>query len=171
MAYIIDSLIHPNDPSEFDETFTHLTLAKPLDLNALNAYLYRTRNVAVHLLLSSTSRGMLMAVCKLIHKLDYTARIALAASRGNDGTSARHLTTSLRSALESIAQLTDSSVVPYSKFLMFVTKTAGHCKEAYSKVGLSGTKERSIMTQRNAIETQIIFGAPLSEQRDRKSVV
>ena len=164
MAYIIDALIHPNDPSEFDETFTDLTLAEPLDLDALNVYLYSTRNVAVHLLLSSTSRGILMAVCKLIHKLDYTARIALAASRSNDGAPARHLTTSLRSALESIAQRTDSSVVPYSKFLVFVTKTAGHCKEAYSKAGLSGTKDRIIMTQRNAIETQIIFGAPLPEQ-------
>lgn len=174
MSYIIDSLIHPNDPSEFDETFTHITLAEPLDLKELNTYLYSTRNVALHILLSSVSRGFLSAVCDQLQRLDYTARVhlqqdseALAAARGGDGNRnppARQLSSSSRAAYETIAHLTHNSPVPYSQVLGFVIKIAGHCKEAYGKAGLSGTKDKNIVMQRNAIEQQILFGRELPKE-------
>lgn len=167
-------MIHPNDPSEFDETFTHITLAEPLDLKELNTYLYSTRNVALHLLLSSVSRGLLSAVCTQLQRLDYTARLhlqqassALAAARsgnGNHNTPARQLSSSVRASYETIAYLTQNSPVPYARFLDFIHKTAGHCKEAYGKAGLSGSKDRNIAMQRNAIEQRILLGRELPKE-------
>ena len=169
MAWIIDCLIHPNDPGEFDETFNRITKAKPLDLAVLNNYLHSTKNVALHILLSSVPRGLLLTMCNRLHHVDYTARLNLnhettnLAALANGVVPARHLSSSLRAAFTSIGHLTGHSVVPYSQFKEFLMKTAGHAKEIYIQAGLPANNSTSAPA-RNLIEQQILFGGELPQQ-------
>lgn len=162
ISWIVDCLIHPNDPDEFDETFSRITKAEPLDLNVLNNYLYSTKNVALHLLLASTTRGFLISICRRLHHLDHTARSAMAAA-ANGHAPTSQMSSSLRASYTSIAHLTQSSIVPYPKFDRFVTKIAEHVRAAYVQAGLPGN-DRNSASARNRIEQQILFGGGLPQQ-------
>lgn len=149
-----------------------MTTSEPLDLKALSLYLFSTRNVALHLLLSSTTRGFLIAIIRRLHNLDYIARSHLDHDRGQRaaGTNGSannfprsQMSAALAASYLSISHLTSQSVVSYSQFEKLITKVGTHVKEAYVQAGLR-KEDRASAHARNKIEQQILFGGELPSQ-------
>jgi mediator of RNA polymerase II transcription subunit 16 len=170
MAWLVDSLLHPEDTSLFEP----LATGQSIDLDKFHARLRDSNNVALHLLLSSAPRVFLTAICRRVTNLDYTARKAmLTAAQSQAGAPIPippPLTSSaLRAAYTSIATLTSNSVIQYRAFEAFLTSISASVKDAYTTAGLTSSTPQTQPQQqphskdgisRNAAEQTMLFGGP-----------
>ncbi|KFY19349.1 hypothetical protein V493_08002, partial [Pseudogymnoascus sp. VKM F-4281 (FW-2241)] len=168
MSWLVDCLLHPEDP----EVFESVTKGEDGSIPLLSAHLLATNNIALHVLLSSATRGFLTGICRRLVHLDYTARKAMSAAQSVSappGQSAPLISNSLRASYTAIATLTSSSIVPISHFEAFVARIADVVKEAYTTAKLPSQQQAQAVTgvpgdsSRNNIEQGILFGGPLPE--------
>lgn len=161
LCWIIDSLIHPPESPLKDGK----ALAD-LSIDELNAYLFSTKNVALHLLLSSSTRGFLIAICRRLIHLDYTARKTLSSTVNSDpqGSQASIVSNSLRASYTAIASLKQNSIVPVEIFDTFVNTIAQLMKDTYLTHNQPVMKQLSDapgQVNRNTIEAQVLCGGEL----------
>ena len=165
MSWLIDCLLHPEDP----EVFESVTKGEDGSIPLLSAHLLATNNIALHVLLSSATRGFLTGICRRLAHLDYTARKAMSAAQSVSappGQSAPLISNSLRSSYTAIATLTSSSIVPISRFEAFVARIADVVKEAYTTAKFPSQQQAQGApgdSKRNAVEQGILFGGALPE--------
>lgn len=173
MAWLIDSLLYPEDPS----VFKPLAAGKPMDLGSFSTRLRDSKNVALHLLLSSSARGFLTAICRRLTNLDYTARKAMSTAAQSQGTGSVHISqpltsNTLRTAYTTIATLTSTSVIHFRIFEAFLGSISASVKDAYTTARYPPTTSQTQQQQqqqprtktegtRNDIELTILFGGPL----------
>ena len=170
MSWLIDCLLHPEDP----EVFESVTKGEDGSIPLLSAHLLATNNIALHVLLSSATRGFLTGICRRLVHLDYTARKAMSAAQSVSappGQSAPLISNSLRASYTAIATLTSSSIVPISHFEAFVARIAEIVKEAYTTAKFPSQSQQQAQGQgvppgdsiRNGVEQGILFGGPLPD--------
>lgn len=169
MAWLIDCLLHPEDP----EVFESVAKGEDGSIPRLSAHLLATNNIALHFLLASATRGFLTGICRRLAHLDYTARKAMSAAAQSvsapPGQSAPLISNSLRASYTAIATLTSSSIVPISHFESFVARIADVVKEAYTTAKLPSQQQAQGVqgapgdSSRNRIEQGILFGGPLPD--------
>ncbi|OBT45969.1 hypothetical protein VE00_03746 [Pseudogymnoascus sp. WSF 3629] len=165
MSWLIDCLLHPEDP----EVFESVTKGEDGSIPLLSGHLLATNNIALHVLLSSATRGFLTGICRRLAHLDYTARKAMSAAQSVSappGQSAPLISNSLRSSYTAIATLTSSSIVPISRFEAFVARIADVVKEAYTTAKFPSQQQAQGApgdSKRNAVEQGILFGGALPE--------
>ena len=164
MSWIVDQLLFPPDPLPG----AHQSL-DTLSLTELNDYLRSANTVALHLLLASSTRGFLIAICRRLAHLDYTARKAMSsaaqAAHSQPG-QAGLVSNSLRASYTAIATLTQEAIVPVRHFEAFVTNIAGLVKDTYLAHNLPVQERYTGLpgeVNRNSIEAQVLFGGPLPE--------
>jgi mediator of RNA polymerase II transcription subunit 16, fungi type len=174
MSWIIDSLLHPEDKSIFQS----ISIGQPINLKDLNNRLHASNNVALHLLLSSATRGFLTVICRRLSHLDYTARKAMSTAAQSQSVTPTHLTqptisTALRRAYTSIATLTSSSIVQIRTFETFLTSISTSIKDAYTTAGLASSTSqptqqqrhpRPIESPRNSAEQNMLFGGAIPDE-------
>jgi len=171
MSWLIDSLLHPSDST----IFKSITESGQVNLADINARLQASNNVALHLLLSSASRGFLTTICRRLTNLDYTARKAMSTAAQNAGQGQPvqgmpALSSSLRAAYTSIATLTSTSIVQIRIFETFLTSISASIKDSYTTAGLvSASTQPQVQglqnpeRTRNMVEQAMLFGGPLPE--------
>jgi len=171
MAWLVDSLLHPEDTS----LFKPLTTSQPIDLDNFHTRLRDSNNVALHLLLSSAPRAFLTAICRRVSNLDYVSRKAKSTTAQSQAGAPIPIpppltSSTLRAAYESIATLTSDSVVHFRAFEIFLISISASVKDAYATAGLaSSTPQMQPQQQphrkegitRNAAEQTMLFGGPL----------
>lgn len=168
MNYLIDSLLHPDDRHLFsilsDPNIQHLSHE---DLASLQQRLESSNNIALHLLLSSVSRGFLSAICRRLTHFDWTARKAIQDSHQTPGVIAPEL----RGVYIAIATATRDSIVQIKHFEAFLLSISSSVKEAYIAGGMASAPPQPGQggqppkfpgsPQRNQCELMMLFGAPL----------
>lgn len=167
MSWLIDCLLHPEDP----EVFESVTKGEEGSIPLLSAHLLATNNIALHFLLSSATRGFLTGICRRLAHLDYTARKAMSAAHSVSappGQSAPLISNSLRASYTAIATLTSSSIVPIIHFEAFVARIAEVVKEAYTTAKFPSQQQAQGQgvpgdSSRNIVEQGILFGGPLPD--------
>lgn len=165
MSWLIDCLLHPENP----EVFESVTKGEEGSIPLLSAHLLATNNIALHVLLSSATRGFLTGICRRLVHLDYTARKAMSAAQSvsaPSGQSAPLISNSLRASYTAIATLTSGSIVPISHFEAFVSRIAEVVKEAYTTAKFPSQQQAQGVpgdSSRNAVEQGVLFGGPLPE--------
>lgn len=182
-SWIIDSLLHPQDAT----IFASLTDGSEVDLEDLNSRLQASNNVALHILLSSASRGFLTAICRRLSHLDYTARkaMATAANQSRSGSQSQipgqapqtSISAALRDVYTQAAILTETSTIKATTFETLLTSLSATIREAYTSAGLPAQSPQQqqmqnqnqqqqrpgTSTPRNAIEQALLFGGPLPQ--------
>ncbi|OBT52775.1 hypothetical protein VE04_06832 [Pseudogymnoascus sp. 24MN13] len=145
MSWLIDCLLHPEDP----EVFESVTKGEDGSIPLLKGSSQESRRRLAH--------------------LDYTARKAMSAAQSVSappGQSAPLISNSLRSSYTAIATLTASSIVPISRFEAVVARVADVVKEAYTAAKFPSQQQAQGApgdSKRNNVEQGILFGAPLPE--------
>jgi len=172
MSWLIDSLLHPEDSSVFDPIST----GQKVELGDLNTRLQASNNVALHLLLSSASRGFLTAICRRLSHLDYTARKAMQSAAQSQSVQPGQLpqpliSNFLRASYTAIATLTSGSIIQIRVFETFLTSISASVKDAYTAAGLSSSPSQAqsqhlpqtkpTEVTRNTAEQTMLFGGPL----------
>jgi mediator of RNA polymerase II transcription subunit 16 len=176
MSWLIDCLLHPED----DTIFQALTDGSPIDLDDLNTRLHASNNIALHLLLSSVSRGFLTAICRRLSHLDYTARKAMSTNAQSQASADSKtsgpvppISPDLRNAYTYAATITTGSTVQIRYFEAFLTSISSAVKESYTSAGLPSAPQPQQQqnqqqqnrpptdTGRNAVEQAMLFGGPL----------
>jgi mediator of RNA polymerase II transcription subunit 16, fungi type len=171
MAWLVDSLLHPEDTS----LFKPLTTGQSIDLDNFQTRLRDSSNVALHLLLSSAPRSFLTAICRRVSHLDYVSRKAKSTTAQSQAGAPISIpppltSSTLRAAYESIATITSDSVIHFRAFETFLTSISASVKDAYTTAGLaSSTLQTQLQQQphtkggitRNAAEQTMLFGGPL----------
>lgn len=171
MAWLVDSLLHPEDAS----LFKPLATGQSIDLEDFHSRLRDSNNVALHLLLSSAPRGFLTAICRRITNLDYVSRKAMSTAAQSQAGAPISIpppltSSTLRAAYTSIATLTSNSVIHFRAFETFLTSISASVKDAYTTAGLTSSTPQTQPQQqshtkegitRNAAEQAMLFGGPL----------
>lgn len=169
IAWLVDSLLNPEDSS----IFKSLVAGQSIDLDSFNTRLHDSNSVALHLLLCSTTRGFLTAICRRVSNLDYISRKAMSAAAQSQVTASiqipQHITSSeLRAAYTTIATLTSGSVIQIRIFETFLASISASIKDAYTTAGLPSSTTQSQQQPntkaeiaRNIIEQTMLFGGPL----------
>ncbi len=171
MAWLVDSLLHPEDASMFKP----LSTGQSIDLDNFQTRLRGSNNVALHLLLSSAPRSFLTAICRRLNNLDYVARKAMVTTAQSQAgapiTIPPPLTSStLRAAYTSISTITENSVINLRAFETFLTSISASVKDAYTTAGLNSSAPQTQPQQqshtkdgnsRNAAEMKMLFGGAL----------
>jgi mediator of RNA polymerase II transcription subunit 16 len=159
-SWLIDAL-------DDDDIFAEAKAGQQLDMAALSARIIESKNVALHVLLASSTRGLLIAICRRLIHLDYTARKAINAVNMQNGHGAPFISNTLRQSYTAIAALTNASVIRCQKFEKLLESISAAVKNAYQAANLpSGppplhTPPKVGEATRNAIEQQILFGEHL----------
>ena len=113
MAWIIDTLT--NLPASLPPNID-LSSTANLSLPDLLAHLHSTNTIALHLILSSASRGFLTAILRRLAHLDYIARKAIShTSTPNPQNTPSALSPALKAAYVEIASLTASELSRYAR--------------------------------------------------------
>jgi len=173
MAWLVDSLLHPEDP----DTFQTVTSIETFNLDDLNTRLVETNNVALHLLLSSATRGFLTAICRRLSHLDYTARKAMQTVEQSQAAGPGQLpppliSNLLRASYTVIEALTTSSIIQIRTFEIFLTSISASVKEAYTAAGLVPAPQPHAQQKpvpqptgvtRNTVEQIMLFGGALPD--------
>lgn len=174
ISWIIDSLLNPEDKT----IFKYISKGQPINLEELNSRLHTSNNVALHLLLSSASRGFLTAICRRVSGLEYTARKAMsntAQSQAGIPTNPTQpaISEALGKAYTNIVTLTSNSIVSIRTFDAFLTSISTSVRDAYSSAGLKPSTTQASQQQlhsrpsespRNLTEQSMLFGGLLPDE-------
>ncbi|KAG9239485.1 mediator of RNA polymeras-like protein II transcription subunit 16 [Amylocarpus encephaloides] len=166
MAWLIDTLLTLSTslPSNID-----LTSSDGFSITELHGHLTSTNTVSLHLLLSSSTRGFLTAICRRLTHLDYIAHRAIMQNSTSSGTSApnaqnnsnhSHITPQLRNAYLHIATLTTGTVVRIKTIETLLANLTTSIKEVYRNNPLTSQPSDK---SRNAFETKMLFGGQFPE--------
>lgn len=172
MAWLIDNLtsLRSTVPPTVD-----LTDASKLSLPDLLAHLHSTNTVALHMLLSSSVRGFLTAICRRLQHLDYIARRAImhtppnaSSSNSQNPSQSPHphgnLSPALRQAYMQIATLTTNTIVRVKTIETLLSSLSSLIKTAYSSPPpTSSSAQQSLAGPtndklRNNLEIKMLFG-------------
>ena len=166
MAWLTDTLLTlPSTlPAGMD-----LTKADGFSISELHTHLRTKNGVSLHLLLSSSTRGFLTAICRRLTHLDYIARRAIMASANNSGTSTPNaqgtspptsITPALRNAYLHIATLTTNTILRIKTVETLLGALTNSIKDVYrTTLPTSQPSDKS----RNAFETKMLFGGQFPE--------
>jgi mediator of RNA polymerase II transcription subunit 16 len=171
-AWLIDTLL--NLPSTLPSNVS-LTDANSLSLPDLLDHLQSTNTVSLHLLLSSTSRGFLTAMCRRLVHLDYIARKAMHTSTTSSAPTPNpnnpnqsstpqppnSLSPALRAAYVQIATFTTETVLRFKTIEDLLLSLNARVKTAYAPV--SNPNPGNNQSGRNIQEIRMLFGGPLPE--------
>ncbi|KAI9737316.1 MAG: mediator complex subunit [Claussenomyces sp. TS43310] len=175
MAYLVDCLLHPADGSIFK------ALTDPsaqVDINEVNNRLQASHNMALHLLLSSATRGFLTVICRRLTHLDYIARKTMSVAAQNEAAVQQHqqqdphgvnppqISADLTAAYSCIATLTDRAIVPVRTFETLLAGLSSSIREAYASTDLvtaSSATQQGAEKSRNGVEQAMLFGGALPE--------
>ncbi|KAG9245029.1 mediator of RNA polymeras-like protein II transcription subunit 16 [Calycina marina] len=151
MAWIIDNLstIQAETTGRID-----FTDASTLSLPELLNYLKKSNNIALHLLLSSVSRGFLSGICKRLITLDNFARQN---SENIDDTNTGSSLQALIQQSSRIYTLTNNSIVKPKVFDTFLASVSTACSNAYNAHRITSSSNGRD-TQRNDIEHKMVLG-------------
>jgi len=160
-AWLIDTLI--NLQSTIPSTIS-LTDANKLSLPDLLAHLHSTNNVALHILLASSTRGFLTAICRRLAHLDYIARRAIIIPKPTTGSATPQtpghntsLSPALRAAYLQIAAITSNAIVGIKTIESLLSSLTNLIRASYKENKLSGSPERD--KSRNNLEIKMVFGS------------
>lgn len=172
MSYIVDCLLHPEPLNLFGQL-----IKDPHSNNCMeevNKALMKSKNIGMHLLLCSTSRTYLTAMCRSVVHIDFLARRAIAAYGTKDrdaseSTPSDQAALRLLSVYNNIANLTSSSPVPVKKFEELLGATNIAVKDAYMIAGLSSVPApgqppnmtNSHHEKRGKLEQMMLYGRDL----------
>ncbi|TAQ88490.1 hypothetical protein B7494_g3202 [Chlorociboria aeruginascens] len=166
MAWITDTLLALPSTLPSNISLTDISL---LSLPELLTHLRATNTISLHLLLSSPSRGFLLAICRRLQHLDFIARKAIthhipgASPVTPQGQPAQPplLSPSLRAAYMQIATLTSSTIIRVKTFETLLSTLTSLIKSSYASHNppLSGspTAEKA----RNVLEMKMLFGGEI----------
>jgi mediator of RNA polymerase II transcription subunit 16 len=161
-----------------------LTDINKLSLDDVLDHIRSQNMISLHLLLSSTSRGFLTAICRLLAHLDYIARKAMQRSvttpqisqTGQTPPSQQSaaLSPALKAAYTQIATLTSSSIIRVKTIETLLLSLGTRVKTAYAAAGPStntSTNPQAIGTQRsggsdsprNVQEMKMLYGGTFPE--------
>ncbi|KAK0128828.1 mediator complex subunit [Cadophora gregata] len=157
MAWIIDTLT--NLPATLPPN-VDLSSTANLSLPDLLAYLHSTNTIALHLILSSASRGFLTAILRRLAHLDYIARKAIShTSTPNPQNTPSALSPALKAAYVEIASLTASPILDIKTIETLLSSLSSSIKNAYAlhNPALSGSPQAE--KARNALEIKMHFGS------------
>lgn len=158
IAWLTDNLFSlPNTcPADMD-----LTNLEKLSLVDLAAHLHDTNNVALHLILASSTRGFLHACIRRMTTLEYFARKAIALSLENNGTKT-HLSPGLPAAYIQLAFVIGQGAVRLTTFQTLLTSLSAKIKSAYAaSTNPLLTSSPAAEALRNDFELKMLFGGPL----------
>ncbi|KUJ20418.1 mediator of RNA polymerase-like protein II transcription subunit 16 [Mollisia scopiformis] len=175
MAWLVDTLLTlpTTVPSTVD-----LTNASKLSLPDLLAHLHSTNTVALHMLLSSSVRGFLTAICRRLVHLDYIARKAIMLSGGTPSNNLNqqnpsqsphpisNVTPALRQAYLQIATLTSTTIVKVKTAEALLSSLSSLIKTAYATPPTSSSSTQPVLSGspqaekvRNQLEIKMLFGS------------
>lgn len=157
MAWIIDTLT--NLPASLPPNID-LSSTANLSLPDLLAHLHSTNTIALHLILSSASRGFLTAILRRLAHLDYIARKAIShTSTPNPQNTPSALSPALKAAYVEIASLTASPILDIKTIETLLSSLSSSIKNAYAShtPPLSGSPQAE--KARNALEIKMHFGS------------
>lgn len=120
----------------------------PSNLEILNAHLKKTNSVALHILLSSISRGFLNALTRRVNTLEFIASKAMITPE--------RISPALREAYISIAALTNASEIKLQMFSKLIEEISVACKDNYHSQGVSANT-----AERTASELPLVTGAAI----------
>ncbi|KAI1337449.1 RNA polymerase II mediator complex subunit Sin4 [Xylariaceae sp. FL0016] len=116
----------------------------------MTQYLHSKNNIALHLILSSSTRNFVSAICRRINLMDNCASRALNwyTNRGEitDSTAARHQ--ALHAAYRKVKRYTSAALVKADNFDAFLVNISSDIRNAYS-TSLPGLAERETQRQKN----------------------
>lgn len=170
MAWLVDTLtsLRSTVPPTVD-----FNDASKLSLPDLLAHLHSTNTVTLHMLLSSSVRGFLTAICRRLQHLDYIARRAIMHTSPNASNNSQNpgqsphphgnLSPALRQAYMQIATLTTNTIVRVKTIETLLSSLSSLIKTAYSTPPPSSSAQQSIAGPpndklRNNLEVKMLFG-------------
>jgi mediator of RNA polymerase II transcription subunit 16 len=166
MAWLVDTLI--TLPTTLPQGMS-LTNVEGFSLPDLHQHVRDTNMVSLHLLLSSSTRGFLTAICRRLIHLDWIARKAIAQSVGHSGTPTPNsqgnnppssLSPALRNAYLHIATLVNSTILRIKTMETLLGGLTTSIKDVY---GSTLPKSQPNDKARNALEIKMLFGGEFPE--------
>ncbi|KAI8629437.1 RNA polymerase II mediator complex subunit Sin4 [Xylariaceae sp. FL1651] len=132
LGWLCDALFCLLDDNKFMSFLNQANPPQPLA--NMTQYLHEKNEIALHLILCSSTRNLISAVCRRVGLLDNYATRALAwySGRGEitDANSSRHA--ALHAAYRKVHQYTSSALIKADEFDKFLTTLATDIRSAYS---------------------------------------
>jgi mediator of RNA polymerase II transcription subunit 16 len=174
MAWLTDTLL--TLPSTLPPGMD-LTNVKGFSLTELHAHLVQTNTVSLHLLLSSSTRGFLTAICRRLSHLDWIARRAITPSASNTGSGTpntqgsnpdKQPSPALRNAYLHIATITTNTILRIKTIDTLLSALTASIKDVYGTIlpksqANDKSTDKANDKARNAYEIKIAFGGPFPE--------
>lgn len=175
LAWIIDTSLTLSDSLPSNMSLTDLD---NLSMADLITHLHATNNISLHLLLSSTSRGFLTAICRRLAHLDFIARKAVQLATTTSSISAADLNNSnqaapqpaalspaLKAAYMRIADLTSTATIRFKTIEDLLLSLAARIKTAYtiSNPPPTSSQRNGQDPARNSQEIKMLFGGTFPE--------
>ncbi|KAL0936566.1 mediator of rna polymerase ii transcription subunit 16 [Colletotrichum truncatum] len=160
LSWLTDSLFALLDDEQF---LAHLT---PQRFSEMSAYLQSRSDVSLHLLLCSSTRGFLSAVCRRILHLEilsnraiefYERRAAIANANDPSAPTPKGLHTVLYKAYQKMQRVTSSSLVKVQEFDRLLTVLNNDIRSAYqtSLASLANKNPTGAQMTGKAVDAQI----------------
>ncbi|KPM43886.1 hypothetical protein AK830_g2704 [Neonectria ditissima] len=132
LAWLIDCLFELMNDDKF------MALMTPQRFNEIAPYLSNTNNVALHFLLSSSSRGFLSAVCRRLGHLEALSARAIdfyrRQSAAPDQSSSGKAAPQLQQAYQRMQHATSSGLVKVGEFEKLLTVLGNDIRQAYQNI-------------------------------------
>ncbi|KAF5021842.1 hypothetical protein F66182_6135 [Fusarium sp. NRRL 66182] len=129
IAWLMDCLFELMNDSHFQELLTRERFQE------IAPYLHEKNNVALHFILSSSSRGFLSAVCRRLAHLEAVSTRAIEfyrrQSAAADGASGGRAAPQLQQAYQKMQQVTSSGLVKVSEVEALLTELSKEIRQAY----------------------------------------
>ncbi|KAI8264906.1 hypothetical protein K4K56_005253 [Colletotrichum sp. SAR 10_98] len=160
LSWLTDSLFALLDDPQF------LALLTPQRFSEMSAYLQSRSDVSLHLLLCSSTRGFLSAVCRRILHLEilsnraiefYERRAAISNANDPNAATSKNLHTVLYKAYQKMQRVTSSSLIKVQEFDRLLTVLNNDIRSAYqtSLAALANKNPAGAQGNPKAIEQQI----------------
>lgn len=160
LSWLTDSLFALLDDPQF------LALLTPQRFSEMSAYLQSRSDVSLHLLLCSSTRGFLSAVCRRILHLEilsnraiefYERRAAISNANDPNAATSKNLHTVLYKAYQKMQRVTSSSLIKVQEFDRLLTVLNNDIRSAYqtSLAALANKTPAGAQGNPKAIEQQI----------------
>ncbi|KAH7196805.1 mediator complex, subunit Med16 [Fusarium flagelliforme] len=153
IAWLMDSLFELMNDSHFQELLTRERFAE------VAPYLHKKNNVALHFIMSSSSRGFLSAVCRRLAHLEGLSGRAIEFYRRQsavvEGTGGGRAAPQLQQAYQAMQQVTSSALVKVSEVESLLTELSKEIRQAYQIFLPSFVKSQANPPQGKAIDVAI----------------
>ncbi|GAP84915.2 putative mediator of RNA polymerase ii transcription subunit 16 [Rosellinia necatrix] len=134
LSWLCNGLFTLLDDTKFMGFLTQTQTNQSQQLVNMTRYLHAKNEIALHLILCSSTRNLISAICRRINLLDNYATRALAWYSGQpkipDGVGSRHI--ALNAAYRKVHRYTSSALVKADEFDKFIAVLAGDIRSAYA---------------------------------------